>query len=222
MHLNLITSPHRQFIRGAGLTAAALFATPGLMAEELLRTAAMTEGPFYPDRMPLDTDNDLLVLNDSLTPAVGEITYLNGRILTSEGSPVRNALVEIWQVDHKGAYIHSESVNSDKRDTNFQGYGRFLTDADGRYFFRTVKPVPYPGRAPHIHFAISRGGHRLLTTQLLVAGEPLNEKDGLLKRLGADKVKQTVLTAFNPLPESKIGELTAKWDIVLGVTASDA
>jgi protocatechuate 3,4-dioxygenase beta subunit len=222
MHLNLVTSPRRQFIRSAGLSAAALFATPGLLAEELMRTAAMTEGPFYPDRMPLDTDNDLLILNDSLTPAVGEITYLSGRILGSEGSPLRNALVEIWQVDHRGAYIHSESVNSDKRDTNFQGYGRFLTDADGRYFFRTVKPVPYPGRAPHIHFAISRGGKRLLTTQLLVAGEPLNEKDGLLKRLGADTVKQTVLTPFNPLPDSKIGELTAKWDIVLGVTASDA
>jgi len=113
-------------------------------------------------------------------------------------------------------------VNSDKRDTNFQGYGRFLTDTEGRYFFRTVKPVPYPGRAPHIHFAISRDGKRVLTTQLLVAGETLNEKDGLLRRLGDDKVKQTVLTEFKPMPDSKIGELVANWNVVLGVTASDA
>lgn len=222
MDLKRHSTARRQFIRGAGLGAAALFATPGLFAEELMRTAAMTEGPFYPDRMPLDTDNDLLVLNDSLTPAIGEITYLSGRILGKNGGPVRNALVEIWQVDHKGAYIHSESVNSDKRDTHFQGYGRFLTDSEGRYFFRTVKPVPYPGRAPHIHFAISRNGKRVLTTQLLVAGEALNEKDGLLRRLGDDKVKQTVLTEFKPMPESKIGELVANWNVVLGITASDA
>jgi protocatechuate 3,4-dioxygenase beta subunit len=222
MDQNRNTTPRRQFIRYAGFGAAGLFATPGLFAEELMRTAAMTEGPFYPDRMPLDTDNDLLVLNDSLTPAVGEITYLSGRVLGKDGGPVRNALVEIWQVDHRGAYLHSESVNSDKRDTNFQGYGRFLTDSEGRYFFRTVKPVPYPGRAPHIHFAISRNGKRVLTTQLLVAGETLNEKDGLLRRLGNDKVKQTVLTEFKPMPDSKIGELLANWNIVLGMTASDA
>lgn len=222
MDLNRHSTPRRQFIRGAGFGAAALFVTPGLFAEELMRTAAMAEGPFYPDRMPLDTNNDLLVLNDSLTPAVGEITYLSGRVLGKDGGPVRNALVEIWQVDHKGAYIHSESVNSDKRDTNFQGYGRFLTDIEGRYFFRTVKPVPYPGRAPHIHFAISRDGKRVLTTQLLVTGEAMNEKDGLLRRLGDDKAKQTVLTEFKPMPDSKIGELIANWNIVLGVTASDA
>lgn len=215
-------TPRRQFICGAGLGAAAFFTTPGAFAEELMRTAAMTEGPFYPDRMPLDTDNDLLILNDSLTPAIGEVTYLGGRVLGKDGGPVRNALVEIWQVDHKGAYLHSESVNSDKRDTNFQGYGRFLTDAQGRYFFRTVKPVPYPGRAPHIHFAISRNGKRILTTQLLIAGESLNEKDGLLRRLGPESVKKTVLTEFKPMPESTIGELVANWDIVLGVTATDA
>ncbi|MCA9016572.1 MAG: intradiol ring-cleavage dioxygenase, partial [Planctomycetaceae bacterium] len=76
----------------------AAFTTPGLMAEELTRTPAMTEGPFYPDKMPLDTDNDLLVINDSLTPAVGEITYLTGKVLDAKGQPLRNAFVEIWQV----------------------------------------------------------------------------------------------------------------------------
>jgi len=225
-------TPRRAFLRRGGLSAAACLVGPNLFpgglfakgrfAEELMRTAAMTEGPFYPDRLPLDTDNDLLVINDSITPAVGEVTYLSGRVLSQAGSPVRNALVEIWQVDHHGAYIHSGSVNRDKRDQNFQGYGRFLTDGEGRYFFRTVKPVPYPGRAPHIHFAVSQGSKRLLTTQLLVNGEPLNERDGLLRRLGDDQVKKTVLTDFKPLPESKIGELTARWDIVLGMTPSDS
>lgn len=212
----------RRFLRGGAFTAAALFTTPGLLAEESMRTAAMMEGPFYPDRLPLDTDNDLLIINDSLTPAVGEITYLGGRVRAKDGTPLRNALVEIWQTDASGAYLHSGSSNAEKRDRNFQGYGRFLTDSEGRYFFRTVKPVRYPGRAPHIHFAVSRGGNRVLTTQLLIAGEQDNQRDGLLQRLGDDKVKQTVLTEFKPIAASKIGELSANWDIVLGVTASDA
>ncbi|MCA9005654.1 MAG: intradiol ring-cleavage dioxygenase, partial [Planctomycetaceae bacterium] len=84
----------------------AAFTTPGLMAEELIRTPVMTEGPFYPDKMPLDTDNDLLIINDSLTPAVGEITYLSGKVLDAKGQPLRNAFVEIWQVDSKASYLH--------------------------------------------------------------------------------------------------------------------
>src|SRR5215218_4767002 len=78
---------------------AALFTMPGLFAEELVRTPAQTEGPFYPDHLPLDTDNDLLIVNDSLTPATGQITWLSGRILDGRGEPMRNALVEIWQCD---------------------------------------------------------------------------------------------------------------------------
>ncbi len=222
--MNLILPPtsRRHFLRGTGLSAAALWATPGLFAEELFRTAAMTDGPFYPDRLPLDTDNDLLVINDAITPAIGQVTYLSGQVMNQSGNPLRNALVEIWQTDHNGAYIHSRSSNAERRDGNFQGYGRFLTDSAGRYFFRTVKPVAYPGRAPHIHFAVSQGSKRVLTTQLLVAGEPLNDGDGLLQRLGDEKAKQSVLTEFEPLADSKVGELTAKWDIVLGVTAADA
>lgn len=215
-------TPRRSFLRRSAFGAAALLTTPGLFAEQLMRTAALMEGPFYPDRMPLDTDNDLLVINDSLTPAVGEVTYLSGRVLRESGSPLRNALVEIWQTDNSGAYIHSGSSNADKRDRNFQGYGRFLTDSEGRYFFRTIKPVRYPGRAPHIHVAISQGGKRVLTTQLLIAGEPDNENDGVFRRLADAKARQTVLTEFKPLPDSKLGELTANWDIVLGVTAADA
>jgi len=193
----------------------------GAFAEELTRTAALTEGPFYPDRFPLDTDNDLLIINDGITPAVGEITYLDSQVLTQAGSPMANALVEIWQVDHHGAYLHSGTSNADKRDRNFQGYGRFLTDRQGRYFFRTVKPVAYPGRTPHIHFAVSQGGKRILTTQLLIEGEKQNERDGVFRRLQDEQARKSVLAAFHPLPGSSLGELTAKWDIVLGTTAPD-
>jgi len=116
----------------------------GLFAEELIATPRLTEGPFYPDKLPLDTDNDLLVINDSITPAVGQITHLGGCILGPTGQPIRNAIIEIWQVDQNGAYIHSADSASGRNEKNFQGYGRFLTDSKGQYYFRTIRPVPYP------------------------------------------------------------------------------
>src|SRR5216110_740913 len=133
-------SGRRAFLSTVALGTAA-FTTPGLFAEELslVRTPRQTEGPFYPDKLPLDTDNDLLIINDAITPAVGEVTYLSGRILDSRGEPLHNALIEIWQVDHKGAYLHSKSANHANRDTNFQGFGRFLAGSTGEYFFRTIK-----------------------------------------------------------------------------------
>src|SRR6188508_617524 len=93
---NCSACSRRMFLGGLAAGSAALY-VPGAFAEELLKTPAQTEGPFYPDRLPLDTDNDLIVLNDALTPAVGEITYVSGRILGPDGAPVRNAVVEIWQ-----------------------------------------------------------------------------------------------------------------------------
>ncbi|MCA9154453.1 MAG: protocatechuate 3,4-dioxygenase [Pirellulaceae bacterium] len=210
----------RQFLQSTAFAAAA-FSTPGVFAEELMATAAMTEGPFYPDKMPLDTDNDLLVINDAITPAVGEITHLSGRVLGPSGKPIRNAFIEIWQVDNHGAYLHSGTDNSDKRDTNFQGYGRFLTDAQGRYYFRTIKPVPYPGRTPHIHVGISKNGQRIFTTQLLVKGHPGNERDGLVRSIRDPKALETLMVDFKPLPDSAIGELTASFDVVLGRTVEE-
>ncbi|MEQ9407479.1 MAG: protocatechuate 3,4-dioxygenase [Fuerstiella sp.] len=210
----------RHMIKKASF-AAACFSTAGLFAEELLRTPALTEGPFYPDKLPLDTDNDLLLLNDATTPAIGEVTYLSGRILNAAGQPVRNAFVEIWQCDANGAYLHSGTGNADKRDNNFQGYGRFLTDARGRYFFRTIKPVPYPGRTPHIHFGISHHGQRVLTTQMLINGHPQNDRDGVFRQVTDVLARETILVDFQPLPDSKLGELAANFDIVLGKTAQE-
>ena len=126
-------------------------------AQELVLTPEQTLGPYYPDRMPLDMDNDLLIINDAITPAVGEISWVHGRVLDDRGSPVRGALVEIWQADNNGAYIHSNSLIAN-RDRNFQSYGKFLTDSRGEYIFRIVKPGLYPGRTRHIHFVITPPG----------------------------------------------------------------
>ena len=104
----------RAFARGLAFGAAALY-TPGAFAEALTLTPRQTEGPFYPDHLPLDTDNDLLLINDSITPAIGEITHLSGRILDADGQPLRNAVVEIWQVDGNGVYLHSRSARREAR-----------------------------------------------------------------------------------------------------------
>ena len=211
----------REFLTrmAAGVLALpALFDVPGLYAEELERTPSQTEGPFYPDRLPLDTDNDLIVLNDSLTPAVGEITHLAGRIQDANGNPIRNALVEIWQVDNAGAYLHTRSGNADKRDQHFQGFGRFLTGSTGEYYFRTIKPVPYPGRTPHIHFAVKRKGQDKWTTQCYIKGEPRNERDGILRNMRSARERDALMVDFVPVKESKVGELSARFDIVLGMT----
>jgi protocatechuate 3,4-dioxygenase beta subunit len=221
------TSPHsqnlavalrrRRFLAGCGISLAA-FATPGAFAEELLRTPRQTEGPFYPDHLPLDTDNDLIVLNEALTPAVGEVTYVSGRILDARGEPLRGALVEIWQCDSNGAYLHSRTGNADKRDANFQGFGRFLTGSTGEYLFRTIKPVPYPGRTPHIHYKIKARGKEQLTTQCYIKGHPGNERDGLWRSLKDEKARAALMVAFAPLPGAKAGELAARFDVVLGIT----
>jgi len=207
----------RSFLSRLSL-ATAFFTVPGAFAEELLRTPRQTEGPFYPDHLPLDTDNDLVTVNDSTTPAVGEITWLSGRILGERGAPVRNATVEIWQVDHHGVYLHSDSAGHTRRDSHFQGFGRFLTSSTGEYVFRTIKPVAYPGRTPHIHFAVKTRGNDKFTTQCYIAGEPQNKTDGVLKGIRDEKARASVIIPFTPLKNSRIGELAAKFDIVLGFT----
>ena len=207
----------RVFLGGVAFTSAC-FLTRGVFAEELTQTPRQTEGPFYPDKLPLDTDNDLIVINDGVTPAVGDITHLTGRILDAKGNPVRNAVVEIWQCDSNGSYLHSRSGNREKYDTNFQGYGRFLTNSNGPYYFRTITPVPDPGHTPHIHDKVRKGRKELLTTQCYIKGHEMNARDGVLRGLRDAKAKESLMVPFEPIKDSKIGELSANFDVVLGLT----
>jgi protocatechuate 3,4-dioxygenase beta subunit len=205
-------------------SGAAFFTTGGLFAEQLALTPSRTEGPFYPDKLPLDTDNDLIIVSNSITPAVGEITHLSGRVLTASGSPINGVTIEIWQCDANQVYLHTgdSSSKSNQQDKNFQGFGRFTTGSTGEYRFRTIKPVPYPGRpAPHIHFKVKKGDRELLTSQINIAGHPGNLVDGVVRGGISVFDRELLMTEFKPIKGSKTGELAAKFDIILGRTPDE-
>jgi protocatechuate 3,4-dioxygenase beta subunit len=215
----------RGLLRGGLAVGAVALFTPGVFAEKLALTPRLTEGPFYPDKLPLDTDNDLIIVNNSLTPAVGEVTHLGGRVLSASGEPIKDAVVEIWQCDANAVYLHTADSGRKKaqQDKNFQGFGRFTTDAKGAYRFRTIKPVPYPGRpAPHIHVKVKKGERELLTTQLFVSGHPGNRNDMVFRGLRDPFDRELVLVDFKPVKESKVGELSARFDLVVGRTPAEA
>ena len=215
--------PNRRLFLGALGTA--FFTTRGLFAEQLmLPTPGMTEGPFYPDKLPLDQDNDLIIIKDSTTPAVGTITHLTGRVLTASGSPVKDATVEIWQCDANAVYLHTRDSGpkAKQQDSHFQGFGRFTTSSTGEYRFRTIKPVPYPGRpAPHIHVKVKKGDRELLTSQIMMRGFAGNARDGVFSDLHDIVDRELVLADFTPVKDSKIGEYQAHFDIVLGRTPDE-
>ncbi|MGL4553741.1 MAG: intradiol ring-cleavage dioxygenase [Gemmataceae bacterium] len=206
----------RMFLGGTfGLTLSAMmWDVKGAFAEELARTPSLTEGPFYPPKLPLDTDNDLVIVNDHVTPAVGEITHLSGRVLSLAGEPIKDATVEIWQCDAKQHYL----AQGRGGDGHFQGFGRFTTGTKGEYRFRTIKPVGYPGRTPHIHFKVRKGGRELLTSQIFIAGHPQNARDGAYREAGGVFQRELVTADFKPVKGSKVGELAAAFDIVVGLT----
>jgi protocatechuate 3,4-dioxygenase beta subunit len=219
--LTIVARSSRRGFLGALALGASAFTARGAFAEELTRTPTTFEGPYYPKKLPLDTDNDLLIINDAITPAVGEVTHLSGRLLDSKGDPLRNAVIEIWQCDRDDTYLKQYQQGEEKFDTNFQGYGRFLTSSTGEYYFRTIKPVPYRGRpAAHIHARVWKGDKKLLTTECFVKGNPGNERDGQFKQIRARDPKghETLCLDFAQVKGSKIGELAARWDIVLDHT----
>ncbi len=212
----------RQLLASA---AVGFYSVRGLFAEQMLfPSPQLTEGPFYPDRLPLDQDNDLLIINDSITPAVGEITHLTGRVLDAKGEPVKNVTVEIWQCDANEVYLHTNDsiLKARQMDKNFQGFGTFTTASTGEYRFRTIKPVPYPGRpAPHIHFKVKQGDRELLTSQLLIRGHEGNRRDNIFGGTRDLVDRELILADFKPLPESNTGELSCRFDIVLGRTPDE-
>lgn len=195
------------------ITGSALALTPVGAVAALVPTPPQSRGPFYPDRMPSDLDNDLVQVAGSRGLAGGEITDLTGRVLDRAGEPIDGALVEIWQCDANGRYLHSGDTSATPRDPGFQGYGRCTTGADGVYRFRTIKPVPYPGRAPHIHFAVRAPGREPVVTQMYVDGAPENPRDWLLSRVDP-ALRSSLIVPFRPSVNPDAA-LAARFDLVL-------
>lgn len=215
-----IPLPRRRLLQSFLLGAGGIF-VPGVFAEALTLTPKQTEGPYYPDHLPLDQDNDLVRIQGKQKNALGQVAEFGGRLLNADGKSVEGAVVEVWQADDNGCYIHSGGVQRGKeRDDLFQGYGKITTNAKGEYRFRTIIPGLYTGRTRHWHVAVVKDGRRLLTTQLYIAGEPQNAKDGILNRIADEAQRLSVIREFKPgAADGKA--LLGTWDIVLGNTPDD-
>ena len=199
------------------LLGASLLPLSSALAADTVPTPRQTEGPFYPTGFPADMDNDLVQVRGQQARAMGQVLHLQGRVIGVDGRPLAGTLVEIWQCDAQGLYDHPRQPGRDRRDAAFQGYGRLMADAEGKYSFRTLKPVAYPGRTPHIHLKAAAGDGRLLTSQFYIAGDPQNERDFVFREAARDpRQRERIEMKLEPAPGIESGALVTKMDIVIG------
>ena len=220
IHPFQIPLSRRRLLHSLLLTTGGII-TGSVYAEALALTPRATEGPYYPDHLPLDQDNDLTMITGGKAPASGVVTEFGGRLLNVDGKPIEKAVIELWQSDNNGCYIHSRGTQPGKeRDPQFQGYGKIETNPKGEYRFRTIKPGLYTGRTIHYHIRVKQNGKSMLTTQLFIAGVPQNDRDGILRSMGTEQQRLSVIREFKPMStESK--ELVGTWDIVIGSTPEE-
>jgi len=207
-----INQHRRRLLSGLGLLAIA----PAVKTAAMLKpTPRQTAGPFYPVELPLDDDNDLTYVNGEPERAKGEWTDLTGRILDINAKPLSGMRIEIWQCDINGRYRHPYDDAQRPLDPGFQGHGHTLSNQQGQYRFRTIKPEKYPGRTPHIHVAVFPENEQPFTTQIYIAGDPRNDRDGLYNRIPVEK-RKLVVADFKPVKNPEVS-LEASFDIILHV-----
>ena len=176
-------------------------------------TPSQTEGPFYPD-----IDNNLTFVRRRGQLAKGHVLYIHGVVMDADGEPIPRALVEIWQTDHQGIYDHAGDARHKDKDENFQSFGRCVSDDQGRYWFKTIRPRWYGDqrflRTPHIHYKIWRRGYHELTTQMYFTGENKNKDDGLYNQLSADQQKLVTIdfTGTDTMPADLSAAMKDRFD----------
>lgn len=213
--MHRITS-RRQLLRWAALGASALVLPGEVLAA--LKTPTMTEGPFYPGPkdLLLDQDNDLTTITGKSGVATGELIDLTGRVVDERDRPMKNALVEIWQCNGNGRYHHTGDDSRAPLDPFFQGYGKTVTDREGRYRFRTIKPVAYSGRTPHIHFKVKSREFGEMTSQMFVPGDPGNARDFVLRNIRNEADRMRLMMSLKPAAPISGVKLLAQFDMVVG------
>ncbi len=210
------SSTRRQMLAWATLGAGSLLVPQTVWAA--LKTPKLTEGPFYPGPkdLLLDQDNDLTTIAGKSGVAAGVLLDISGRVVDDKARPMRNTLVEIWQCNAHGRYHHSSDDNKAPLDPAFQGFGKTVTDDEGRYRFRTIRPVAYPGRVPHIHFKAKSRHFGEFTSQIFIEGEAGNDRDFVLRSFRNEAEKSRVMMALKPAAPGSSVKLVGEFEIVVG------
>lgn len=173
-------------------------------------------GPYYPVSPNREADADLTRWPGAERRAAGARLEVSGRVTDVFGRPISGALIECWQCDVEGRYRHPDAPEHELVDPDFEGYGRVVTARDGGYAVTALKPVPYPGRAPHLHYRIAASGFAELITQMYIEGDPQNDEDFALLRAGDDAAQALLLVDLLPIAEARPEEAyRGVFDIVL-------
>lgn len=208
-----VSDGRRRVLQRAGI---ALLTVGGIANAQTLRaTPPNALGPFYPPKKPADSDADLTQVAGRPGRAKGTILYVTGRVLDASGKPIEGASLELWQANAFGRYMHpADPESSGPLDPDFQGYGMLRAGRDGEFRIKTIKPPPYSGRTPHIHFIVA-GGRTRLTTQMFFEGEALNERDSLYRYLGKEDREASTGRYVDRARDAPDGSLAVVWDVVL-------
>jgi protocatechuate 3,4-dioxygenase beta subunit len=184
-------------------------------------TLSEVTGPVYGHGRIGELDNDLTRQHEG--EPLGERIIVTGRVLDGDGWPVRNSLIEVWQANAAGRYVHQGDRHPAPLDPNFTGAGRCLTDDEGRYRFVTVKPGAYPWknhdnawRPAHIHFSLFGPAFATrLVTQMYFPGDPLFDHDPIFQSVRDPKARQRLVSSFDLETTEPEWALGYRFDIVL-------
>ncbi|HEX9032695.1 MAG TPA: protocatechuate 3,4-dioxygenase subunit beta [Streptosporangiaceae bacterium] len=194
---------------------------PGQPLVPLPHLLTEVTGPLLGSERVTAADSDLTTRHTD--EPLGERIIVHGRVLDSDGRPVPDTLIEIWQANAAGRYRHQVDDHPAPLDPNFDGAGRCMTDSLGRYRFVTIKPGPYPWRnhhnawrPAHVHFSLfGRAFTQRLITQMYFPGDPLFPYDPIFNSVPDDKARQRMISRFDIDQTVPEWALAFEWDIVL-------